>query len=179
MANTITGIILFIGQTVDVPTNNQNGQPFYKRELVLDASRYDQFSGRKFENYPKFEFVGNNCAILDQFQAGQAVTVSFVLSGRKVEKDGQVSYFTNVTGYKVELYQRPGQQPQMAQQPQQAAPYQGQQPYPQPQAAYQPQQAQPANPFPATAPTGATQQPFPPAVDENGNPIGDPDDLPF
>ena len=170
MANTITGIILIIGQTVAVPTNNQNGQPFYKRELILDASRYDQFSGRKFENYPKFEFVGNNCTMLDQFQVGQAVTVSFVLSGRKVEKDGQVNYFTNITGYKVELYQRQ----QTVQQPQQAAPYQGQT-----QPAYQPQQ--PSNPFPATAPTGApAAQPFPPAVDENGNPLGGEDgDLPF
>ena len=175
MANTITGIILFIGQTLAVPTNNQIGQPFYKRELVLDASRIEQFTGRKFENYPKFEFVGNNCAILDQFQVGQIVTVSFVLSGRKSEKNGQVNYFTNVTGYKVELYQRQPQQ--NVQQPQQV--YQGQQPY---QAA--PQQAapvQPATPFPATAPTGQmAQQPFPPAVDENGNPIGEnPDDLPF
>ena len=167
MANTITGIILFIGEKVAVPTNNQNGQPFYKRELVLDASRYDQFSGHKFENYPKFEFVGNNCTILDQFQAGQAVTVSFVLSGRKVEKDGQVSYFTNVTGYKVELFQR-------AQQPQQAAANQVQQP----QVAQQPLQSQ--NPFPATAPTGApAQAPFPPAVDEDGMPVGGNDDLPF
>ena len=179
MANTITGIILSIGQTVAVPTNNQNGQPFYKRELILDASRYDQFSGRKFENYPKFEFVGNNCTMLDQFQVGQAVTVSFVLSGRKVEKDGQVNYFTNITGYKVELYQR--QQP--VQQPQQATPYQGQtQPAYQGQAqpAYQPQQT--SNPFPATAPTGApAPQPFPPAVDEDGNPLGtgEDGDLPF
>lgn len=168
MANTITGIILFIGQTVAVPTNNQNGQPFYKRELVLDASRIEQFTQRRFENYPKFEFVGNNCAILDQFQVGQIVTVSFVLSGRKIEKNGQVSYFTNVTGYNVELYQR---QPQMVQQPQQA--YQA--------APQQVSPTQPSNPFPANAPTGQiTQQPFPPAVDENGNPIGDnTDDLPF
>lgn len=166
MANTITGIILFIGQTLAVPTNNQNGQPFYKRELVLDASRIEQFTGRKYENYPKFEFVGNNCAILDQFQVGQIVTVSFVLSGRKSEKNGQVNYFTNVTGYKVELYQRQPQT-QNVQQPQQAAPYQA--------------APQPANPFPATAPTGQmAQQAFPPAVDENGNPIGEnPDDLPF
>lgn len=167
MANTITGIILFIGQTVAVPTNNQNGQPFYKRELVLDASRIEQFTGRKFENYPKFDFVGNNCSILDQFQVGQIVTVSFVLSGRKVEKNGQVNFFTNVTGYKVELYQR---QPQNAQQPQQV--YQGQQPnnaapqqVVQPQPLYQPEAA----------------QPFPPAVDEDGNPLGtgDDGDLPF
>ena len=162
MANTITGVILFIGQTVAVPTNNQNGQPFYKRELVLDASRIEQYTGRKFENYPKFEFVGNNCAILDQFQIGQIVTVSFVLSGRKVEKNGTVNYFTNVTGYKVEMYQR---QPQNVQQPQYAA---------QPQQVAQPVQQAAQPPYQPEA-----AQPFPPAVDENGNPMGNADDLPF
>ena len=161
MANQITGAILMIGQTVAIPVQNGNGQPFYKRELVLDASRFDQYTGKKFENYPLLEFVGNNCNQLDQYQVGQIVTVSFVLSGRKTEKDGQVRYFTNVTGYKVELFQR---QPMMAQQPMQQ----------------QIAQPQPQQPFHATAPTGVQQaQPFPPAVDENGVPIGGSDDLPF
>lgn len=149
MANTITGKILVIDQTESIPYQDKT---FYKRELVLDASRFDQFSGQKFENYPKFQFTGNNCSSLDQFQIGQVVTVSFVLSGRRVEKNGQVSYFTNVTGYKVEPYVRKNQPQQVAQPVQQAAP------------SYQPEAA----------------QPFPPAVDENGNPLGGEDgDLPF
>lgn len=150
MANTITGKILVIGQTEAIPYQDKT---FYKRELVLDASRFDQYSGQKFENYPKFEFTGNNCSSLDQFKIGQVVTVSFVLSGRRVEKNGQVSFFTNVTGYKVEPYVRQNQPQQVAQPVQQAAP------------SYQPESA----------------QPFPPAVDENGNPLGtgDDGDLPF
>ena len=149
MANTITGKILVIGKTEAIPYQDKT---FYKRELVLDASRFDQFSGKKFENYPKFEFTGNNCSSLDQFQIGQVVTVSFVLSGRRVEKNGQVSYFTNVTGYKVEPYVSKNQPQQVAQPVRQAAP------------SYQPEAA----------------QPFPPAVDENGNPLGGEDgDLPF
>lgn len=175
MENTITGKILLIGQTEVIPVPNSQ-TPFYKRELVLDASRFDQYSGKKFENYPKFEFTGNNCSILDQFPVGSLVTVSFVLSGRKAEKDGQISFFTNVTGYKIEAYSRNGYQPQPAQ-PQPIPP----QPVASP-VQYQQQQ----QPFPATAPTGQmsqqplSQQPFPPAVDEDGNPIVDrPDDLPF
>lgn len=166
MANTITGRILLIGQTEAIPYQDK---VFYKRELVLDASRYDQYSGNKFENYPKFEMTGNNCSQLDQYHQGDLVTVSFVLSGRKVEKDGNVSYFTNVTAYKVEPYQR------MAQQPQNYVPQTSQSPAPYQQATQQPQMAQqPQNAAPA-----ASQQPFPPAVDENGNPIGGEDDLPF
>jgi hypothetical protein len=164
LKNQQTGRILIIGQTYQVPSNTPGAQPFYKRELVLDASRFDSITGQKFENYPKFEFINQKCSLLDQFQVGQLVTVSFALSGRKSEKDGQVGYFTNVTGYEIVPYQRQGTQP--AAQTQQVM---------QPQAPVQ------AAPFPATAPTGVqAQQPFPPAVDENGNPIGGgPDDLPF
>ena len=106
MANTITGKVLLIGQTEAIPYQDK---VFYKREWVLDASRFDQYSGQKFENYPKLEFVGNNCSQLDQFQIGQLVTVSFVLSGRKVEKDGNVNYFTNASGYNIEHYVRQNQ----------------------------------------------------------------------
>ena len=174
MANTITGFILQIGQTVAVPT--RNGQPFQKRELLLDSSNYDRFTGQKIENYPLMEFTQNNCQKLDNFKPGDLVTVSFVLSGVKSEKDGQVRYFTHVKGYDIVPYQRQNQgqmQNQVHQGVQTAAhsqlPTQGQQMSQQGQNTAQ------------TAASGApAQQPFPPAVDENGNPInGNADDLPF
>lgn len=156
MANTITGKILMIGQTEVIPYQDKT---FYKRELVLDASRFDQYSGQKFENYPKFEFTGNNCMQLDQFQIGQVVTVSFVLSGRRVEKNGMVTFFTNVAGYKVEPYVRQNQSQQVAQ-PQQTV----QTVTKSVQPSYQPE----------------VSQQFPAALDENGNPLGGEDgDLPF
>ena len=161
MENTQTGKVLIIGQTYQVPSTDPNAQPFYKRELVLDCTRYNPINGNKIENYPKFEFINNNCPMLDGLQVGQLVTVSFSLSGRKSVKDGRENYFTNITGYRIVPYQRQGapQQQQNVQQPMQPA-----------------QQAQP---FPVTAPTGApAAQPFPPAVDEDGNPINN-DDLPF
>lgn len=162
MANQVTGKVHYIGNTEAIPYGDKT---FYKRELVLDASRYDQYSGQKFENYPKFEFTGNNCAQLDQFQVGQVVTVSFTLSGRKSEKNGVVNYFTNITGYKVEPYVREQQA-----QTQQAQGY-----------------TSPSAPIPSASPAqvaqpqpqAPAQTPFPPALDENGNPITDGDGLPF
>lgn len=166
MANTITGYIHHIGLTEAIPYRDK---VFYKRELVLDASHYDRFTGNKFENYPKMELANNNCSLLDQFKVGDLVTVSFVLAGRKVEKDGQTSYFTNINAYKVEPFVRQGQN-QPPQQPQTAAPSQ---------SPTQQVQAPPAAP---NDPYSASQQPFPPAVNENGDPFdpkkGD-DDLPF
>lgn len=169
MANTITGTVILIGQTYQVPTNN--GIQFIKRELVLDASTYDRYTGQKKENYVNMEFVQNNTQKLDNFKVGDLVQVDFVLSGRKSEKDGNVRYFTNITGYEIRLFQNNGNQG--AQGGQASAP--AQQPTQGQQASQQGQNTA------QTAASGApAQQPFPPAVDENGNPInGDADDLPF
>ena len=41
---------------------------------------------------------------LNGFNMGDIVTVSFSLNGSRSEKDGQVRYFTNVQGYKIEKY---------------------------------------------------------------------------
>lgn len=103
MANTITGRILLIGEVENIPYQDK---VFSKREVVLDCSRFDTMTGEKMENYPKFEFTGKHVDDLNNYQVGQFVTVSFVLSGRRVEKDGKTSYFTNITAYKIEPYQR-------------------------------------------------------------------------
>lgn len=106
MANTIIGKVLVIGRTEEIPSKN-GGQPFLKRTLVLDCSRYDQYTGKKFENYPQLEFASKNTAILDNFNVGDVVEVSFALQGRSYEKDGVHKYFTSIVGYKVEPYNTP------------------------------------------------------------------------
>lgn len=150
MANTIIGKVLVIGRTEEIPSRN-GGQPFLKRTLVLDCSRYDQYTGQKFENYPQLEFASKNTAILDNFNVGDVVEVSFALQGRSYEKDGVQKYFTSIVGYKVEPYN--------TQQSQQNTP----------QASHNAPQAEQSN------------QPFSlPAVDAHGNPTEEvDDDLPF
>lgn len=105
MANTIIGRVLVVGQTVNIPT--KSGGTLTKRELVLDCSRYDQYTGEKRDNFPALEFVGQNCQTLDALAVGDMVQVAFVLAGRRYVKDGQERYFTSVTGYKAEPYQHP------------------------------------------------------------------------
>ena len=105
--NTITGKIVTIGQTVNVSQKNE----FLKRELVLDCSRYDEFTGEKRENYVSMSFTQKRCEDLNGFQVGELVEVSFILNGRKYEKDGQTKYITDIIGYKVE---RKGQGAQQA-----------------------------------------------------------------
>lgn len=132
MANQIIGRVFYIGDTNSIKSKD-GSKTYYKRELVLDATRYDGLTGQRgYDNFPSIEFSGDNCQMLNQFKPGDIVTVSFELQGTKYEKDGQTRFFTRIRGYKVELKQ--------TSQPQQ----QYQQPTP---PAYQPPQVEDETPF--------------------------------
>lgn len=149
MSNTITGRLVQIGQTVQIPSKS-GGSPFLKREFLLDATTYDPYTGERsqYENIVPLEVSGDKCAELDSFKTGDVITVSFALQGREwTNQDGQVRRMVSVRCYRLEA-RKPVQQQQMAQTVQQ--------PMPQPTPAY---------------------QPFPPQVDTGGNPKND--DLPF
>lgn len=174
MAFQISGIIQHIGNTESIP---YQGKVFKKRELVLDCSYRNQITGQiERANYPKFEFTGNHVDDLNGFNMGDIVTVSFSLNGSRSEKDGQVRYFTNVQGYKIEKYQSRYNQQQGGNQPTQAV--NGNQPTTtQGTGQMSAQQAAMESARNAAAPAAPN---FPPAVDENGNPIqGNNDDLQF
>lgn len=170
MAFQISGIIQQIGNTESIPYQDK---VFKKRELVLDCSYRNQFTGQiERANYPKFEFTGNHVDDLNGFNMGDIVTVSFSLNGSRSEKDGQVRYFTNVQGYKIEKYQSSYNQQQGGNQIAQAA--NGNQPTPTQGACQSAQQAA------MESARAASASNFSPAVDANGDPIqGNNDDLPF
>ena len=171
MAFQISGIILHIGNTESIPYQDN---VFKKRELVLDCSYRNQFTGQiERANYPKFEFTGNHVDDLNGFNMGDIVTVSFSLNGSRSEKDGQVRYFTNVQGYKIEKYQSRYNQQQGGNQPTQTV--NGNQP-----TTTQGTGQMSAQQAAMESARAASASNFPPAVDANGNPIqGNNDDLPF
>ena len=141
MANQITGKILSIGPAQNIPSRD-GGKMYVKRELVVDATRFDPYTGeRGYENTPSFEFFGDRCNDLNGFQVGQIVTISFDVQGSPyTTKDGQRKIITSVRPYRIELRQQPQPAPP-AQQPQPAPQRNYQQ--------YQPQQQYNA-PFPPT-----------------------------
>lgn len=118
MANTISGKIHLITDVQEI--KGKSGNSFYKRQLVIDAKRYDPITGEpKYDNYPSFEFSGDAMKLLDAFKPGDAVTVSYDINGREVkDENGNVRYFNSIRGYKVELYG--ASQPQPAPQPQES-----------------------------------------------------------
>lgn len=104
MALKMIGKVFSIGVTQSIPS--KNGNTFNKRELVLDATRYDGLTGEKgVENYPMFEFGGERCAELDKFKVGDIVEVSFDLQGSFYTKDGVEKNMTRVRGYRIEHFQ--------------------------------------------------------------------------
>lgn len=154
MSNQITGRLAAIGQTVQIPSKT-GGSPFLKREFLLDATTYDQWTGERsqYENIVPLEVSGDKCAELDNFNVGDIITVSFALQGREwTNQDGQTKRMVSIRCYKIEHRNQPGQIAST----QQAAP--------QPQSAPQYQ----ASPTPS----------FPPSVDAYDNPQMK-DDLPF
>lgn len=149
MANQITGRIIEIGQTIQIPSKN-GGSPFTKREFILDATTYDPYTGERseYENIIPLEFSGDKCTELDRFNQGDVVTVSFILQGRSwTNLNGELKRMVSIRCYKIEGRSGVSQSPQSTP-VQQSAP---QQTYHQP-------------------------QDFPPPVDDNGNAK---DDLPF
>lgn len=114
MANQIIGRVFQIGDTKEIKSKD-GSKTYYRRELVLDATRFDGLTGQRgYDNFPSIEFNGDNCHLLDQLKMGDVVTVSFDLQGTKYEKDGQTRFFTSIRGYKVEpkqVYQPQYQQP--------------------------------------------------------------------
>ncbi len=77
---------------------------FQKREFVLEV-KSSGTSGYEFVDFIKFQSTQDKCSLLDQFTVDDAVKVSFNLRGRKWEKDGQVSYFTNLEAWRIEKVQ--------------------------------------------------------------------------
>lgn len=145
MANTIIGRVMTVGQTVNV---SKKENPFYKRELVLNASRYDPYTGEERRNVVTLTFTQKNCDKLDAFRVGDIVNVDFFLQGREYTKDGVTKYITDVVAYNINAHQQQGQQ----QVPQPVAP--------QPTVAPAPQPVPQPAPQPSLAPQQSSELPF-------------------
>ena len=85
MANTISGKVHKITEVQEI--KGKTGKSFYKRLLVIDAKRYDTVTGEPmFDNYPSFEFSGEAMKLLDDYKAGDAVTVRCSAEGIMMPK---------------------------------------------------------------------------------------------
>jgi len=92
------------GRLAEIFETQKVSDRFQKREFVLEI-KSSGASGFEFVDLVKFQATQDKCALLDQFTIDDEVKVSFNLRGRKWERDGQVSYFTNLEAWRIEKMQ--------------------------------------------------------------------------
>ncbi len=73
---------------------------FQKREFVVETEENN--AGRVFTDYIKFQLMQDKCSVIDQYNLGDTVKVTFNIKGNKWEKEGNVNYFTNLNAWRVE-----------------------------------------------------------------------------
>jgi len=97
----------------------QVSEKFKKREFVLELA--EEINGNIYTNFAKMQLVQAKCDIIDRFNEGDTVKVSFNIKGNRWERDGKVNYITNLDAWRMEAgtstpggTQAPGQQQQAA-----------------------------------------------------------------
>jgi hypothetical protein len=162
MANSISGRVIAVSAVTTVASAYASQQPFKKRMVYLDCTRYDPYTGERsqFENKPLMEFTGDRVLEkvnpkLDGIKAGDVVTVFFDVQGMDYtdKATGKKRNFTGIRAYDVQLVRQAGDQ--QGQQQGQFFPNSSPQPQPQAQQQQQVQQvAQQLNAEPAQGDNG-------------------------
>jgi len=93
------------GRVAEVFQTQQISDKFQKREFIIEIKDTSS-GGFEFVEYIKFQAVQDKCSLLDSLQTDDVVKVSFNLRGRKWEKEGKVSYFTNLDAWRIEKEQQ-------------------------------------------------------------------------
>lgn len=72
---------------------------FKKREFVIEV---ENERNPEWNDFVKFQLTQDRCDLIENFEINETIKVNFNIRGRKWERDGQVSYFTNLEGWRVE-----------------------------------------------------------------------------
>ncbi|MDD3744693.1 MAG: DUF3127 domain-containing protein, partial [Lentimicrobiaceae bacterium] len=87
------------GRLIDKLPVLQASEKFRKREFIVE---YQDNPNSMYTELLKFQLTNDRCELIDKFNTGQQIKVSFNLRGRKWEKDNNVTYFTNLEAWRIE-----------------------------------------------------------------------------
>ena len=88
------------GKLVVKHDTHQVSEKFKKREFVIEI--VEEINGKEYSNFAKFQLTQNKCEIIDRFNVGDSLNVSFNIKGNKWERDGKVNYITNLEAWRIE-----------------------------------------------------------------------------
>lgn len=83
----------------------QRSETFKVREFVVEKT--EEINGKSISNFIKFQCVQDRTNIVDRVNIGDEIKVYFNLKGTRWEKDGKVSYFTNLDAWRIEQILKP------------------------------------------------------------------------
>jgi len=78
----------------------QVSDKFRKREFVIEKT--ETAGSAEFINYIKFQLTQDRCDLIEAFHTNDEIKISFNIKGNRWERDGNVSYFTNLDVWRIE-----------------------------------------------------------------------------
>jgi len=111
MANQISGRVIAVAKEMTVASSDASKKPLRKREIYIDCTRYDPYTGERsqFENKPLLEFSGDKVLEkvnpkLDGIVKGDVVTISFDIQGTPYkDQQGKTKVYTAIRCFDIEV----------------------------------------------------------------------------
>ena len=88
------------GKIFEIYPTQQKTEKFKSREFVLEVNTEN--GERTKTDYVKFQTTNDNCDVLNRYKVWDSATIHFNVTGRKWDKEGKVSYFTNLDAWRIE-----------------------------------------------------------------------------
>ena len=87
------------GRLLVKEATQQVSERFQKRDFVIEV---ENERNPQWNDFIKVQLTQDRCDLIENINLGEKIKVHFNLRGRKWENNGQVSYFTNLEGWRIE-----------------------------------------------------------------------------
>lgn len=88
------------GRLIERYATQQVSEKYKKREFVLEIT--EEINGNNYTNYGKFQLTQAKCDVIDSFQIGENLKVSFNIKGNKFERNSKIEVITNLDAWRIE-----------------------------------------------------------------------------
>jgi len=87
------------GKLIVKGDEQQVSEKFKKREFVIEKE--ENKGDFTFTDTIKFQLIQDKCDLLEDYEVGEIIKVSFNIKGNAWEKNGKTSYFVNLDAWRL------------------------------------------------------------------------------